>query len=76
MGAPTTAAVTAAKPATGNRCGTVANPTAAINLLIKPPAAAPIIAAGEKTPPNNPKPIHKDVASNFKTNNKNRNPRA
>ena len=36
------------------------------NLLTNPPAAAPIIAAGENTPPNKPKPIHNDVAKSLK----------
>ena len=37
------------------------------NLPRKPPAAAPIMAAGENTPPNKPKPMHNDVANNLST---------
>ena len=44
------------------------------NLPRKPPAAAPIMAAGENTPPNKPKPMHNDVANNLSTNNINKNP--
>ena len=71
IGAPTTAAVTAAKPATGSKYGTVTmSLDANAHKLI---AAAPIIAAGENTPPNKPKLIHNDVAKSLRTNNKNKN---
>ena len=74
IGAPTTAAVTAANPAIGKSEGTVAKPPNIINLLRNPPAAAPIKAAGEKTPPNKPKPMLRDVASNLSINKTNKNP--
>ena len=73
IGPPITELHTAAMPETARTAFRLLSKLSMGILNIILPAQTPIKRAGDKTPPNNPKPIHREVKNIFSTKSKNKN---